>query len=166
MKFVKTQFQFILLTNINIGTTLLIILARHLFTLLSSYVYISSTCVCKLLCIYICVSNKKLTIIYTRARAVFYNIRSVHQELVSSPKSRGMSRWPSFSCTMWSMAALISGVRWFRQSPARPEGGQKHSLLYWRIILGLVTVTRIVILAYHSRASYCKPLWGKIIVSG
>ena len=146
MKFVKTQFQFILLTNINIGTTLLIILARHLFTLLSSYVYISSTCVCKLLCIYICVSNKKLTIIYTRARAVFYNIRSVHQELVSSPKSRGMSRWLSFSCTMWSMAALISGVRWFRQSPARPERKQIHTHYNNKLMKGKILV-------YHARSS-------------
>ena len=60
MKFVKTQVQFLLLTYINIGTTLIIILARHLLTLLPLYVYISSVCVCNILCIYICVSNKIL----------------------------------------------------------------------------------------------------------
>jgi len=46
MKFVKTQVQFIMLTYIKIGTTLIIILAGHLLTLLPLYVYISSTCVC------------------------------------------------------------------------------------------------------------------------
>jgi len=35
-------------------------LARHLLTLLPLYVYISSVCVCNILCIYICVSNKIL----------------------------------------------------------------------------------------------------------
>jgi len=60
MKFVKTQVQFLLLTNINIDTTLVKILARLLLTLLPLYVYISSTCVCKIMCIYICVSNKIL----------------------------------------------------------------------------------------------------------
>ena len=61
MKFVKTQVQFLLLTYMNIGTTLIIILVRHLLILLSLYdIYISSTCVCKILCLYICVSNKIL----------------------------------------------------------------------------------------------------------
>ena len=60
MQFVKTQVQFLLLTCINIGTTLIIILTRHLLTLLPLYVYISSTCVRNILCIYICVSNKIL----------------------------------------------------------------------------------------------------------
>ena len=60
MKFVKTQVQFFLITNINIGTTLIIILARYLLTLLSLYLYISSTCVCNILYIYNCFSNKIL----------------------------------------------------------------------------------------------------------
>jgi len=60
MKFVKTQVQFLLLTYINIGTTLIIILARHLLTLLPLYAYSSPTCVCKILCIDMCVSNKIL----------------------------------------------------------------------------------------------------------
>jgi len=51
MKLVKTQAQFLLLTNINIGTSVIIILARQLLTLLSLYVYISSICVCNI-CVY------------------------------------------------------------------------------------------------------------------
>jgi len=70
MKFLKTQVQFLLLTNINIGTTLIIYLARHLLTLLPLYVYISINCVCKILCIYICVSNKK-----TKLKIHLLNVR-------------------------------------------------------------------------------------------
>jgi len=54
MKFVKTQVQFLLLTNINIGTTLIIILARYniLLTLLRLYMYLSLPLVCVQVCVY------------------------------------------------------------------------------------------------------------------
>ena len=57
MKFVKTHVQFVLLTYMNIGTTLIIILARHLLILLLLYVI-------PLVCVKFCVYTFVLAIKY------------------------------------------------------------------------------------------------------